>query len=153
MLMLILCYLNIAYISSMFRKSLYTIVVFLVAFSFSLSAKIVHVEYYPNGNVKIEVIKMKKGLHRVNQYFEDGTIMETGYTKNGMFQGRWRRYDEQGEVVATAYYHNNRRIGAWQHLNPWTHSSMQVRYENGNAVSFKEFDQQGKLIASGDRIP
>lgn len=153
MLMLTEGYLNFTYISFMFLRRILSVVVLFITLTALSHAKVVHVQYYDNGNVKIEVIKMKKGLNQIKQYYRDGSLFETGYSKNGLYQGKWERYNRTGEVVATAYYHNNVKIGSWNHVNQWTRSTFHVYYNNGLPVSYREYDQSGQLIASGTRVP
>jgi len=135
------------------KKGILTTLVLMLGFSLILSAKIVHVEYFPNGNVKIEVIKLKKGIHQINQYYECGTLMETGFSKNGKSQGRWLHYNPEGDVTATAYFRDNMKIGFWNFFNERSDRSYQVHYDQGRAISYKEFDQSGTLIASGTSAP
>ena len=137
----------------MIKKGILTTLIFMLGFSLLLSAKIVYVEYFPNGNVKIEVIKLKKGIHQINQYYACGTLMETGFSKNGKSQGRWLHYSPEGDVTASAYFHDNVKIGSWNYFNQWSNRSYQVRYDQGRAISYKEFDHSGTLIASGTSTP
>ncbi|MEX2596216.1 MAG: hypothetical protein WEC59_04735 [Salibacteraceae bacterium] len=137
----------------MFLIKYITALIIATAISATVSAKVIHVEYYSNGNVKIEMIKLKKGIIQINQYYPDGRVFETGFSKNGLFQGQWTRYDKQGEVVATAFFKNNVKIGNWNHVTPYDQSVSKVSYRNGKAVSLKKYDTSGNLIASQERVP
>jgi len=150
--MLIKCIFKITYISSMFRKKHIITFIILVAISFSLSAKVIHIEYYPNGEKKIELIKLKKGIVQVNAYYNTGQLKEKGYSKNGMFQGKWIRYNENGIEIATAFYHNDVKIGSWNHYDQWSQNTYKVYYNNGLPASFKQYGPDGNLIASGERL-
>ena len=145
-------YLNITYISCMFLKShLFTLLISIVL-STSLFAKVIHVEYYSNGEKKVEMVKLKKGIVQINQYFESGLLKEQGYSKNGMYQGKWIRYNENGLAISTAFYHNNVKIGSWNHYDQWSQNTYRVYYNNGQATAFKQFGPNGNLIASGERL-
>lgn len=120
---------------------------------FSAGAKVVYTSHYPNGNLKTEVIQLKRGIHKVMRYYESGEIMETGFTKNSLMQGTWVKFDQNGEIIARAYYHNNVKIGSWQHVDPWSKCSYKVQYQNGYAIAYQRYDAGGHLIASGERSP
>jgi antitoxin component YwqK of YwqJK toxin-antitoxin module len=136
----------------MFRFSHITLTLILISFAFTLNAKVIHVEYYDNGQKKIELIKMKKGIVQINEYFVSGQLKEQGYSKNGMFQGKWIRFNETGTIIATAFYHNNVKIGSWNHYDQWSQNTFKVYYHNGVATAYKQFGPNGDLIASGERI-
>ncbi len=150
--MLTLYVLYITYISCMFQKASIILTVFLLTLSLVLHAKVIHVEYYANGQKKIELVKLKKGIIQISEYFNTGQLKEQGYSKNGMFQGKWVRYNEQGLVIATAFYHNNVKIGSWNHYDEWSQNTYRVYYQEGIATAYKQFDQKGNLIASGERL-
>ena len=130
----------------MLRKTIISTLIS-VMFILSVHAKVIKVVYYPNGSVKMEMIKLKKGIVEINQYYPSGALFEKGYSKNGMLQGQWTRFDKDGNIIATDFYQNNAKIGSWNHYNRWSRSTSQVRYQNGKAVSYRKFDYSGRLIA------
>jgi hypothetical protein len=148
-----MCYVQITYISLMLRKATFTLLIVLFIASSAMATKIVHIEHYPNGSVKIEVIRVQHGLHQVNLYYQNGKLMETGFTKHGLREGRWMKYDEQGALIATAYFHQDLRIGQWSHMDPWTRSKTVVSYHSGIAQRYRTYNHEGFLIASGARLP
>jgi len=147
--MLTICLFNI---SSMFRYLQIGLTVLLMTIAITLNAKVIHVDYFANGQIKIELIKLKKGIVQINEYYISGQLKEQGYSKNGMFQGKWIRYNENGTIIATAYYHNNIKIGSWNHYDQWSQNTYRVYYHNGIATAFKQFGPNGDLIASGERL-
>jgi antitoxin component YwqK of YwqJK toxin-antitoxin module len=135
----------------MFRKALTTILIFMITLVSFGHTKVIKVVYYPDGKVKMEMIKLNKGIVQINQYYPSGAIFESGYSKNSMMQGQWTRYDEQGKVIATAFYQNNVKIGSWNHYNRWDQSVSKVSYINGEAVTYRKYDENGSLIAFESR--
>ena len=149
--MLSQCYLGFTYLGFM-NRFLTTIFLSLLLTSVGIANDhVVHVDYHENGNIKVEVIKVHKGLHQVNHYYADGSLFETGFSKDGKTQGKWIRYDEQGDVIAVAYFHNNVKIGSWDHYDHNTQQSFKVSYVDGRAVRFRQYDPNGNLIASQER--
>ncbi len=136
----------------MFRCSHIILTIAISAIAFTLNAKVIHVEYYDNGQIKTELVKLKKGIVQINEYFISGQLKEQGYSKNGMFQGKWVRYNQTGTIIATAYYHNNVKIGSWNHYDQWSQNTFKVYYNDGIAKAYKQFGPNGDLIASGERL-
>lgn len=131
----------------MFLKVLFTALLIFVTSITLGHTKVIKVEYYQDGTVKMEMIKMKKGIVKINQYYPSGQLFEIGYSKNGMNQGQWTRYDEQGKIIATAFYQNSVKIGSWNHYNRWDESISRVSYQNGEAIAYQRYNQNGELIA------
>jgi antitoxin component YwqK of YwqJK toxin-antitoxin module len=131
----------------MFPKLLLTILLLFTASLVFGHTKVIKVEYYPDGTVKMEMVKMKKGIVKITQFYPSGDIFEIGYSKNGKYQGQWTRYDEQGKIIATAFYQNSIKIGSWNHYNRWDQSISKISYQNGQAVALRKYDQSGTLIA------
>ncbi len=46
-------------------------------------------------------------------YYENGTVCETGFYKNGKMEGHWSSFNLRNEKVADGYFHNNKKAGTW----------------------------------------
>lgn len=142
-------YPSLTYISCMFLKRLYMLVTLLAIASMTMAAKVLHVEYYNNGQKKLELTKVKHGLVRIDQYYEDGVLRETGFLKRGKSHGKWMSYNRIGQQVATAYYYENVRLGSWTIYNQNTGESMAITFQEGMPSSYRSYGRDGGLISNG----
>ncbi len=59
---------------------------------------------------ELEVVDSKV---KATYYFENGTVQQQGFFKNGKLDGTWVAYDEAGHKKAIAEYRNGNKIGKW----------------------------------------
>lgn len=50
---------------------------------------------------------------RASYYFENGTLQQQGFFKDGKLDGAWMAYDEKGTEKAMGQYLNGKKIGKW----------------------------------------
>lgn len=46
-------------------------------------------------------------------YYEDGTIKQSGFYKDGKVHGQWVSYDENGRKLALGQYNDGKKVGKW----------------------------------------
>lgn len=106
-------------------------------------------DYYPNGNVKLEGIKINGLEHGLwIQYYENGQIeMELSY-KDGLKHGPFISYLENGNVEAMGTYRNDKLEGVVVFFNETTQKIESV----GKAKAGKQtgiwdiYDSEGKHL-------
>lgn len=133
----------------MFSKYIYTTLAFLFIVSIAMATKVMHVEYYANGQKKLELTKVKHGLVRMDQYYSDGVLRETGFLKHGKCHGKWVSYNRIGQEVAVAYFYEDMRLGSWHFYDQWTGKSLNVFHQQGTPSSYRSYNRQGDLISYG----
>jgi antitoxin component YwqK of YwqJK toxin-antitoxin module len=73
-----------------------------------------YLQYYENGNVKIEYHLAEGILNGVTTlYFENGQKSEVRSYKNGRKDGIWCVWNTEGVKVAQASYKNDKKDGIW----------------------------------------
>lgn len=133
----------------MFLKRFYILLALLTVTSVVMAAKVLHVEYYDNGQKKLELTKVKHGLVRIDQYYEDGVLRETGFMKRGKSHGKWMSFNRIGQQVATAYYYESVRLGSWIIYDQWTGQSVAITFQEGMPRSYRSYARNGELISYG----
>lgn len=82
------------------------------------------------GTPKLEVVD---NMVKATYYYENGTIQQEGFFKDGKLEGKWIAYDAQGNKLSVGEYSNGQKTGKWFFYNEAKLS--QVDYTN-NQVAY-----------------
>lgn len=74
-------------------------------------------ENYDNGTPKVKYEFLGNQTYQATYYFEDGSIREEGYFRNGKTHGLWISYNEKGQVIREGYFNNDKKDGKWRAWN------------------------------------
>ena len=97
------------------------------------------IEYWDNGNMKIEKKYSSPNEYRLNQYFKNGQLMEsTGYL-NDKKSDAYSKYLENGRLVVSGNYSSDLESGNWEHYD-----------EDGNQMKGKDFASGREIL---ERFP
>lgn len=131
------------------KKILFTLLVFLASFTFSLAAsnpreKVINT--YEDGAVKVKVYYYDSYLKSVT-YFNNGNIEEIGYfNTNGERTGKWIMYNDKGNVISEANYKNGKKHGEWKIYNNEGQMTFYIVYKKGIRKSAFSWDEERGLI-------
>lgn len=87
-------------------------------------------------NPKLEAIGE---LVKTTYYYENGTLQQEGFFKNGKLEGIWTSFDESGNKLSVATYSNGEKIGKWLFWNG--NKLNEVEYSNSRIASIKTWKQ------------
>ena len=79
---------------------------------------------------KLEVVD---NMVKATYYYDNGTIQQEGFFKDGKLAGKWIAYDAQGNKLSVGEYSNGQKTGKWFFYNEAKLS--QVDYSN-NQVAY-----------------
>lgn len=91
--------------------------------------------------------KSENSTIKATWHYENGSVKEIGYFKNGQKHGQWFSYDEKGNLISEANYKEGQKDGNWifYHINGTLH--YQVAYSSGKRILYTEWDTNGQLVA------
>jgi antitoxin component YwqK of YwqJK toxin-antitoxin module len=131
------------------KKILFTVLVFLTTFTFSLANTIENekvTKTYEDGTTKEVVYKYDTYYKRV-VYFENGDIQEIGYfDADGKKNGKWIMYNKNKVVIAEANYKNGQKHGEWKIYNNEGRMTIYMVYKNGVRKSACSWSEEKGLI-------
>ncbi len=106
-----------------------------------------YVEYYPNGNKKLEMPVVEGKKQGVSTYyFDNNTKQEIRSYSNNEMDGLWETWNEKGVKVGVANYKKGKKDGKWYIYNDKGTMLYDMNYEDGKKEGiWKAFDDQGNL--------
>ena len=70
---------------------------------------------------------------KATYYYDNGTIQQEGFFRNGKPDGKWIAYDQVGNKLSTGQYANGQKTGKWFF---WNEAKLnEVDYSN-NEIAF-----------------
>ena len=63
---------------------------------------------------KLEVVD---NMVKATYYYDNGTIQQEGFFKDGKLEGKWIAYDAQGNKLSVGEYSNGQKTGKWFFYN------------------------------------
>ncbi len=99
-------------------------------------------QFFEDGSLKTEFRQLGEDTYKVIYYFEDGTVRETGYFRNGMNHGVWMTFNREGVLVGEGYYNENRKEGKWRFWNENGLVVAEVEYMDN--IMLDEYNLAGK---------
>ncbi len=65
------------------------------------------------GQNKSPFLEAEGQLVKATYYYENGTIQQVGYFKDGKLEGKWTSYDVNGNLQVIAEYKEGKKTGKW----------------------------------------
>jgi len=96
-------------------------------------------EYYPNGNKKVEGT-LKENLRdgRWTYWYENGKIWSEGTFSRGKSNGVFNIFNKDGTKYMQSYYKNGKPDGCWTFFDK-NRKKKEVYYKNNNKVKEVDF--------------
>lgn len=85
---------------------------------------------FAQGEPQLEAVGQ---LVKATYFYDNGSVQQVGYFKDGKLEGKWTSYSENGAIQTIAEYSNGDKTGKWQFFD--------------NAVAVKEVDYSKNQIA------
>ncbi|HMK07318.1 MAG TPA: hypothetical protein VK476_07290 [Flavobacterium sp.] len=79
-------------------------------------------------------------LVKATYYYENGTIQQTGFFKEGKLEGQWVSYDAAGNKKTVGEYNNGIKTGKWIFWNDAVLS--EVTYNDNAVAGVKNWKQE-----------
>ena len=110
-------------------KKFVTLLVLVLGFSVAMAQE---------KNVKHEKVN---SLTKSTYFYEDETIMQTGFYKNGKQTGEWVAYNQEGKKIAIGKYENGKRAGKWFF---WSGTELtEVDYSDNRVANVQKWNNNG----------
>lgn len=90
-------------------------------------------------------LETKGQLVKATYYYDNGTIQQVGYFKEGKLDGKWISYDTNGKISAIAEYTNGVKTGKWSYFTNSVCTS-EVDFSNNAIVSVKKFNKNSIAV-------
>ncbi|MCF8459961.1 MAG: hypothetical protein K9G46_04505 [Flavobacteriales bacterium] len=104
---------------------------------------------YENGSVKSELVQNGE-LVAVTNYYENGTIKETGFFKNEVPEGKWETFSNEGVKTAELSYLNGKRHGEFRVWDEFSNAYIEMKYANGEVITANRYVREADF-ASKDK--
>jgi antitoxin component YwqK of YwqJK toxin-antitoxin module len=76
-------------------------------------------------------------LVKATYFYENGTIQQVGYFKDGKLDGKWTSYDNNGFLKVSATYSEGNKVGTWIYYNN-SLLAKQIDYSNNEIVAIRD---------------
>jgi antitoxin component YwqK of YwqJK toxin-antitoxin module len=103
---------------------------------------------YDAEGTKVSEIEFRNGEAegKINRYYANGQLRETGYYLNGKKHGSWSSYNEQGQLMTTAHFNEGNKDGEWMVWDNQGNLRYKLTYKNGSPVGeWAMYDADGKV--------
>ena len=94
------------------EKAILTFLFIIIGFVVT-AQDVVREEFYTNGNLKLQFIKVNSDVVQATYYFETGEIREKGYYRNELLSGKWQTFNVDAELIASGFFVGNQKTGDW----------------------------------------
>lgn len=91
------------------------------------------------------VLEAEEQLVKATYFYDNGTIQQVGYFKDGKLDGKWTTYDESGNVTTIAEYTDGVKSGKWKYFSNKVTVS-EVDFRNNKIVAVKKFNHNDALV-------
>ena len=81
------------------------------------------------------VLEAEGQLVKATYHYDNGTVQQVGYFKDGKLEGKWMAYDINGSLTSIAQYSNGVKSGKW------------IYFENNVAVRQVDFTNNQYAVA------
>ncbi len=103
--------------------------------------------YHENGRLKTVYTYQDASNYTVENFFENGNLMETGRFVNAKMDGIWLNFTESGLRAGEAFYLNGIKSGDWKIYDPSGNLKYKITYANNRIVNSETFDSSGQNLA------
>lgn len=87
-----------------------------------------------------------KAEGKINRFYANGQLKETGYYMAGQKHGSWSSYSQTGKLMSTAHFHNGNKDGEWLVWDTDGNLRYKLTYKNGAPVGeWAMYDELGKV--------
>ena len=112
-------------------------IVFFVLFGSSVFAQnqsVIREEYFPNGELKLQLLEVGNDLIQATYFHENGLIAQKGFFKNKKLFGYWETFDVEQNKISSGFFSENIKIGMW---NYWKDEEIIqiISYSNNSMVA------------------
>ena len=90
--------------------------------------------FFAQGEPQLEAVGQ---LVKATYFYDNGTIQQEGFFKDGKLDGKWTSYSENGVIKSIAEYSNGAKSGNWQFFENSV-AVKEVIYNYNSIVSVKD---------------
>jgi antitoxin component YwqK of YwqJK toxin-antitoxin module len=122
--------------------------ILLLTHLFSSASTILKNQFYDNGCIKTQVIKVNDDLYQINKFYENGNISEVQYYNSDLNRvGIWVHYSQSGQKESEASFKNDKKDGFWKIYDNNNRLSMILEYKNGKRIHSYSWCEEKGLVA------
>jgi antitoxin component YwqK of YwqJK toxin-antitoxin module len=82
-------------------------------------------------------LEISDNLVKATYFYENGTIQQVGFFKDGKLDGKWTSYDNNGFLKVSATYSEGNKVGTWIYYND-SLLTKQIDYSNNVIVAVRD---------------
>lgn len=98
-------------------------------------------------NCSTKTVLEKQGtLIKATYYFENGTVQQQGFYKDGKPHGEWIAYNNQGKKIALGQYNAGVKVGKWFFWNQDILS--EVDYNDSRIAAVNQWKNSQPLVSN-----
>lgn len=87
-----------------------------------------------------------KAEGKINRFYANGQLKETGYYLGGQKHGNWSSYSESGKLMSTAHFNKGNKDGEWLVWDAEGNLRYKLTYKNGTPIGeWAMYDELGKV--------
>ena len=91
------------------------------------------------------ILEVEGQLVKATYHYDNGSVQQVGYFKDGKLDGKWTSYDVNGNVKAVAEYKNGVKSGKWMYFSNNVTTS-EVDFSDNTIVSVKNLNRDAIAI-------
>ena len=91
------------------------------------------------------VLEAEGQLVKATYHYDNGSIQQVGYFKDGKLDGKWMAYDESGALTSIAEYSNGIKSGKWIYYTNNV-AVREVDFSNNQIVAIKKGNQNAVAL-------
>lgn len=91
------------------------------------------------------ILEVEGHLVKATYHYDNGSVQQVGYFKDGKLDGKWTSYDVNGNVKAVAEYKNGVKSGKWLYFSNNVTTS-EVDFSDNTIVAVKNLNRDAIAI-------
>jgi antitoxin component YwqK of YwqJK toxin-antitoxin module len=127
-------------------KYILSLVCLIVTLGLNAQSKILKT-YHENGKLKTVYTYQDASNYTVENFYDNGNLMETGRFVNAKMDGIWLNFAESGIRAGEAIYVDGVKSGNWKVYDQVGNLKYEITYANNRKVNTVSFDANGQNLA------
>jgi antitoxin component YwqK of YwqJK toxin-antitoxin module len=91
------------------------------------------------------ILEEEGQLVKATYYYDNGTVQQVGYFKDGKLDGKWTSFDANGNLITIAEYTNGVKSGKWMYYSNSVCIS-EVNFSDNRIVEVKNLNKDAIAI-------
>jgi len=125
------------------KKHYYILLISILSCGFS---SVLSQSELPNLKTKAIVTNITNNIQKIEIYYSNGKLMETGFFLWGEKHGIWEQWDELGNLIGKASYVNGDKEGIWNSYYKNGQKRYYIEYKKDRLSYVNHWDDKGNQL-------